>query len=222
MKFNPNNLNIDINDDKSQNQNSNINKKETIKIDNQKMNFPPKKKVKKKVKIKKIKKRGVKTYPINPNSSNNYELNQINQVKEYKSISIINEKNENFYNNENNINSNLNDYELNSLSYKEALKFDKRTYLEYYLSLIRTKQLIIFSFFPSNDYNSRIVKICLFFFSFALYYIVNALFFNDSTMHKIYIDEGEFNFIYQIPQILYSAIISAIFNSIIKYFCLSE
>ena len=41
-------------------------------------------------------------------------------------------------------------------------------------------------------------------------------------MHKIYIDEGDYNFIYQIPHILYSAIISAILNSIIKYFCLSE
>ena len=79
----------------------------------------------------------------------------------------------------------LNDYELNSLSYEDAIKYDQRTYWEYYFSLIRTKQLIVFTFYTYTDYNSRILKIYLFLFAFALFYIVNALFFNDSTMHKI-------------------------------------
>ena len=41
-------------------------------------------------------------------------------------------------------------------------------------------------------------------------------------MHKIYEDNGKFNFIYQIPQILYSTIISSLINYIIRYFSLSE
>ena len=63
---------------------------------------------------------------------------------------------------------------------------------------------------------------CLFFFGFALYLTVNVLFFNDSTVHKIYEDNGKFNFSYQAPQIIYSTIISAIINFIIRYFSLSE
>jgi len=47
-----------------------------------------------------------------------------------------------------------NDTELNLLSYKEALKSDKRKYFEYYISLLRTRHLLIFSFFNGNDYNS--------------------------------------------------------------------
>ena len=39
-----------------------------------------------------------------------------------------------------------NEIELNSLPYKEAIKNDNRTYCMYYLSLIRTKHLLIFSF----------------------------------------------------------------------------
>ena len=115
-----------------------------------------------------------------------------------------------------------NDYEINELNYNRALKADHRTFNEYYISLLKRKQIILFTFYTNDDYNSKIIKLSLFLFSFSSFYAANALFFNDSTMHKIYIDEGEFNFIYQIPQILYSAIISAIFNSIIKYFCLSE
>ena len=36
-----------------------------------------------------------------------------------------------------------NDYEINSLIYKEALKIDKRTYFEYYFSLLRRKQILL-------------------------------------------------------------------------------
>ena len=115
-----------------------------------------------------------------------------------------------------------NDYELNSFSYEKALKLDKRTYCEYYISLLKTKHLLIFTFFNNNDYNSKTIKICLFFFSFALFYTVNALFFTESKMHKIYEDEGEYIFIYQIPQIIISTIILSILRTIINYFSLSE
>ena len=101
-----------------------------------------------------------------------------------------------------------NDYELNWLSYEEALKYDKRTNCDYYGSLIKNKQLLIFTFCSFNDYNSGIIKKFIFFLSFALHYTINALFFNESTLHKIYEEEGKFNFENQISNILYSAIIS--------------
>ena len=41
-------------------------------------------------------------------------------------------------------------------------------------------------------------------------------------MHKIYEDEGDFNFIYQLPQILYSSLISAILNAFLKILALSD
>ena len=115
-----------------------------------------------------------------------------------------------------------NDYELNNLEYKKAIQIDKRSYLEFYFSLLKRKQLILFTFYTDDDYNSKIIKISLLLFSFALYYTVNALFFNDSTMHKIYEDEGAFNFIYQLPNIFYSTIISTFISTLIKFFSLTE
>ena len=112
--------------------------------------------------------------------------------------------------------------ELNHSSYKYALKYDSRTYWQYYLSLIRTKHILFFSFYNNEDYNSKIIKIDLFFISFVIYYSVNALFFNDNTMHKLYEDEGKFNFIYQLPQILYSSLISIVLNTLLKILALSE
>ena len=66
------------------------------------------------------------------------------------------------------------------------------------------------------------IKICLMFTSFALYYTINALFFNDSTMNQIYKDQGKDNISYRIPQILYSTIISTIINTILTTFSLTE
>ena len=110
--------------------------------------------------------------------------------------------------------------EYNELSYEEALKKDKREYCIYYISLLKTKHNLIFSFFNGNDYNSKIIKIDLFFISFIIYYTINALFFNDDTMHKIYVSNGSFNIENRIPQIIYSSLISMILNIPLKLLAL--
>ena len=116
---------------------------------------------------------------------------------------------------------NYNDDELNILLYDLAKLYDKRTYCEYYISLIKTKHIIIFSFF-NNDYNSKVIKIDLFFVCFANYYTINALFFNDDTIHNIYENKGSFDFIYQIPKIIYSSLISLLLNTLLKLLALSN
>jgi hypothetical protein len=115
-----------------------------------------------------------------------------------------------------------NDFELNTMKFKQALIHDKRTYSKYYISLIEKKHPLLFIFFTMNDYNSIIIKVDLFFLSFSIYYFVNALFFNENIIHKIYEDGGIYNFIYLIPFVSYSFLISHIVYIIIKYFSLSE
>ena len=114
------------------------------------------------------------------------------------------------------------DEEINNLTYDLALLYDKRSYCEYYISLLKTNHILIFSFCFKNDYNSKIIKIDLFFVSFAMYYTTNALFFDDDTMHKIYINKGSFDLEYQLPKILYSSIISFALNKILVLLALSD
>ena len=121
-----------------------------------------------------------------------------------------------------NSNDNYIDSELNIIPYEQATENDKRNYLKFYFSLIKTKHPLIFAFYPSNDYNSREIKICLFLFSFALSFGINTLFYNDSTMHKIYEDEGAFNFLFLLPKMIYSMIISFAIIYLIKFLSLSE
>ena len=114
------------------------------------------------------------------------------------------------------------DNELNDLSYQSALKYDKRTYFKLYLSLLKSNHLLLFSFLPNFDFNSRIIKIYLFFFNFATFFFVNTLFFTDETMGKINTDGGAFNIIYNLPQIIYSSFISMVITELIKIFTLTE
>ena len=57
---------------------------------------------------------------------------------------------------------------------------------------------------------------------FSINYTVNTAFFDESTIHKIYEEEGIYNFVYFIPQIVYSFIISYTSFILIKYIFLSE
>ena len=191
-----------------------------------------------KVIMKKVDKNSAPPMKKNKNKNRYAKKNIIHNLKTNNNNSSSNNRSSlsnNLINNENkldiiNANKNIkidkqimnnNDYELNILHYEEALKIDKRTYIEYYFSLLKINHPLFF-LFRSNDYNSLIIKIYLLFFSFILYYAINALFFSDSTMHKIYEDGGIFNFIYQIPQILYSSMISGVVHALIRTLSLSE
>ena len=200
-----------------------------------------KKKIKPKRKLKK-KKKNIKNR-ISPNINNNNNNTKKNKDKEIKSKNDIiqttqNEKGKSFSNTSMlkilklksydisikyaNELLKIKDFEMNLLEYEEALKIDKRNYFQYYLSLLKYNHPIMFSIGAYNDYNLRIIKIFLFFFSFSSDFTINALFFNDDTMHKIYQDKGEYNFFYQITQILYSSLISRFIDTLIKNFALLQ
>jgi hypothetical protein len=102
------------------------------------------------------------------------------------------------------------------------LKYDNRTLSQYYLSLLLSKHVITFSFYPKKDYNLRIIKISILILSIDIHFAVNAFFFNDSVIHQIYEDKGKYNFSFFLPKIILSFIISYFSISLIKYFSLSE
>ena len=209
-------------------QNKNINKNETIDIKaNDKYISNKIKKSKKGKKKKKKKKKKSNIIQLNSGQNNNNKSLSKSELKASKEIIFnnksINEKScKKDKRNKLNHKNNFNDYELNSLAYKDASKYDKRTYFKIYSSLIKIKHPIIFSFYPVKDYNSIITKIDLLLLSFSLYYFTNALFFDETIIHKIYEDKGIYNFIYLVPFITYSFIISHTLSIIIKYFSLSE
>jgi len=180
----------------------------------------PEKKGKKKYRNKKHKKNPPKkTYMermIRIKNNNKKGNNSKNKIKKSNTKNKINKKNVSASsfdtmsedNNNSRINIYENDYEMNILSFYDALKYDKRKLKEYYCSLICRKQILIYSFLNNGDYSPGIIKKFIFFLAFALHFGVNAIFFNDDIMHQIYEDNGSYNFLYQLPYICYSLIIA--------------
>ena len=216
---NINNINVNIND---------INTKIIVKKRG--------KKLKKKKKKKAEKFRNDSLIPSKEQMISNFnnkeqKLNLANNKTKNNNINFNNIITENNDNNnikhekvENNDNAKkvMNDYELNECNYKEAIIFDKRTYIDYFCSLLKINHILLFVIIPTKDYNSKIIKFCLFLFSFALNLTIETLFYNEETMHTIYEIEGIYDIIKQISQIIYSSIISSLIDIIIKYFALSQ
>ena len=164
-------------------------------------------------------------YSRNIKKENNHIKRTLSKKEIYNDVSIYPFKDKSYANEKTHCNENkilLNDYELNNLNYKKAIYIDKRTYFQYYWSLIRTKHIILYIFLPSNDYNLVSTKIGLLIFSFCLYFTTNAFFFTDKTMHKIYENKGIFDIVSQLPHILYSAGITIFINMPMRTLALSE
>ena len=100
----------------------------------------------------------------------------------------------------------LDNFELNNLEYDDAIRRDKRSYLNTYWSILKREHLIIFTFFAKNDHNLFYVKLARFIFLFCTDMTLNVFFFADETMHKTFLDYGKYNFLQHIPQIIYSTV----------------
>ena len=107
-------------------------------------------------------------------------------------------------------NENLEDFELNNLEYENALKLDKRNFFRIYWSILKREHIIIFTFFFHNDYNFYYVKFEKFIFLLATDMAMNVFFFSDETMNKLYLSYGKYDFVQNIPQIIYSKLVSNI------------
>ena len=116
----------------------------------------------------------------------------------------------------------LDDYELNNLEFEEALKLDKRSFINTYWSTIRREHLIIFTFFVRDDYNLVFVKFSRLIFLICTDMAVNVFFFSDETMHKMYLDYGKYDFIQQIPQIVISTVVSQILEVFLCFLSMTD
>ena len=116
----------------------------------------------------------------------------------------------------------LTDLEMNWNTYDFVLEKDKRSFFQYYLSLVYRKNYITFTFFNLRDYNSMSIKIYLLFFYFYIFLLINTFFFDESLIHQIYINHGKIFFKLNKTSILLSIVISKIVIFFVKYFFLTE
>ena len=91
-----------------------------------------------------------------------------------------------------------------------------------YLDILYREHKIIFTFLIYNDYNLSYIKYARFIFLFATDMALNVFFFSDESMHKVFLNYGKYNFIQQIPQIVYTTIVSQLIEVFLCYLSLTD
>ena len=119
-------------------------------------------------------------------------------------------------------NEDLTNYELNELEYEEALKLDNRNFLEIYWYLLKREHIILFTFFNWNDFNFFSIKLSKLFLSICSDMAFNVFFFSDESMHNMYESGGEYDFVGQFAQMVYSTIISQILQIFVNYLTMTD
>ena len=196
---------------------SNKHKKLSLK-NNEAINFPPKKSNSKSASI----------LSLNNNISNIKLKDKKKHSKRFKSKKLSHKITEKASNKENNDNCNVImrnflDCEMNSFDYSEALSYDNRTCFQYYCSLLKAKQPILFAFCPNDDYNSRLIKIGIFILSFNIHYATNFVYFlNEKIIHKIFEDNGKYDIKFFLPYIVVTFVISHFITIFIKLIFLTD
>ena len=111
------------------------------------------------------------------------------------------------------------DDELNGLEYIYYRKIEQRKFGQIYWSLFKSKYDFINTFFKcksSKDYRIYPIKIMIYLNSIIISIIINLIFYNDDTMHKIYLDEGEYNIVYSLFRIISTDVIERLTTFLIE------
>ena len=115
---------------------------------------------------------------------------------------------------------NFDNYELNNMEYYDACKFDKRTCLKTYWTILLREHYVLITFLSRNDYNLFYVKIERFLILICTELTMNGMFFVHETMYKK--QTGDTSFAQKIPQIIFSLLVTHAVEIILCYLGLTD
>ena len=99
---------------------------------------------------------------------------------------------------------------LTLMPYENALRNEKRNYLEIYIGMIKYNNIIISIFYTKN--NNRYLKILLLIFFVVILFLFNLFLFFDKDFTHIYLKEDKYDFGNEYPMSLVTALISLLIH----------
>ena len=116
-----------------------------------------------------------------------------------------------------NYNEKLTDIEIDLLPYEVAKTLDKRKFKGYYWSLLKLRQLIIFTFLVFDDFNIFLIKLIAFFLLLSINFVYNSILFYDKIIDKIYDNEGKYSLKIQILNIFICSVAFSLTIVLIRF-----
>ena len=106
--------------------------------------------------------------------------------------------------------------EIEEMDYEEAIIYDKRSYLKMYWSSLVDSQIILDTFFTSNNLNLFIIKLSFFIIIFEISFFLNALFYTDEYISDAYHNNGVLDFVSGLPKAIYSFLATLLLTNLLK------
>ena len=113
-------------------------------------------------------------------------------------------------------------YEINYIKYEEAVKYDKRTKMSMFLSILVLKHPLIYAFFINDKYTIKSISISMFIISEQMGLAFNALFYTDGYISNQYKHEGNIDIIASLPKSIYSSLFSVALSIIFGFLTSSK
>ena len=86
----------------------------------------------------------------------------------------------------------------------------------------KSEHIILFTFFNWNDFHIFSIKLSKLFLAITIDIAFNAFFFSGESMHNVYVNGGEHDFIGQFAQMIYSTIVSQLLQIFINYLTMTD
>ena len=124
----------------------------------------------------------------------------------------------------------MNEYlktDIEDMEFEDALKYDKRTFCEYFLEKFKEQQIIMDTFFNPEALKPMTIKIIIFFLNIILYFVINGLFYSESYVSDLFNsdkkDEGFFDFFPRsISRFIYTTLVGGIIGIIVDFVAVDE
>ena len=106
----------------------------------------------------------------------------------------------------------------NEMDYDEALKDDKRTFIEMYKENLLDNHLLLNSIFEEDKYKPSSIKMIIYALRIDLYFVINGLFYSESYIDELFNSEEEDNFWSFVPRSIERIVYTSIIGGVIDFF----
>ena len=128
----------------------------------------------------------------------------------------INEKKETIKKTDKLSQTEFNNEELDEMDFEEAIIYDKRSFLKLYFASLIDSQIILSTFFTSNNLYLFLIKLSFFISNFQMNFFLNALFYTDEYISDAYHNNGVLDFVSGLPKSIYSFVSTLIITNLLK------
>ena len=119
--------------------------------------------------------------------------------------------------------------DVEDMEFEDALKFDTRSFCEYFYDRFKEKQIIMDTFFNGESLKPMTIKIIILLLNIILYFVINGLFYSEDYVSDLFNsdvkkeDEGFFDFFPRsLSRFLYTTIVGMVIGIIVDFVAFDE